>query len=218
MYEIPLFPLNTVLFPGAPIHLHIFESRYRRMIQACLQEGRPFGVVLIRRGAEAYGPLAEPYEVGCSARIVQVQPLEGGRMNLVAFGEERFRILTLDASHHPYYVAQVQPYPCQVSPSPPLEEQVYRLRQHMTHFIGQLLRASGESPDYNALPQDALSLAYMAAALLQIEPRQKQALLEMATLGELLVALLRLYSRERALLPALLHNREIPNAGPFSRN
>ena len=61
--EISLFPLNTVLFPGQVLPLHIFEDRYRLMIRECLAEEKPFGVVLIRRGREV-GETAEPYMVG----------------------------------------------------------------------------------------------------------------------------------------------------------
>jgi len=72
MFELPLFPLNTVLYPGTPLYLHIFEPRYQRMINLCLNEHRPFGVVLIRHGQEALGPLAEPYRIGCTADIIRV--------------------------------------------------------------------------------------------------------------------------------------------------
>jgi Lon protease-like protein len=57
MFELPLFPLNTVLFPGMPLTLHIFEDRYKRMIRTCLKTRQPFGVVLVRHGQEAFGPL-----------------------------------------------------------------------------------------------------------------------------------------------------------------
>src|SRR5512147_2655499 len=92
MYELPLFPLNTVLFPGMPISLHIFEPRYKLMIEQCIQIAQPFGVVLIREGVEALGPSAEPHQIGCSAQITQVERLEDGRMNIVAVGVERFQI------------------------------------------------------------------------------------------------------------------------------
>ena len=115
MYELPLFPLNTVLFPGTPLQLHIFEARYKKMVNACLQEQRPFGIALIERGAEALGPLAEPYPIGCAARVVQVQRLEQGRMNIVALGGERFRILSLDRQSHPYLVG-VEEFKIKVDP------------------------------------------------------------------------------------------------------
>jgi hypothetical protein len=107
MYELPLFPLNTVLFPGMPIDLHIFEPRYLLMISRCLTAEQPFGVVLIRTGLEANGALAEPYSIGTTARISTVEHLADGRMNLTALGEERFEILSLDRSG-PYLVGQVQ--------------------------------------------------------------------------------------------------------------
>src|SRR3954453_11337770 len=88
--EIPLFPLNTVLFPGMPLPLHIFEPRYREMIGACVRDERPFGVVLIKEGREV-GEAAMPFEVGTLAKIVGVERLDDGRMNVVTVGTDRFR-------------------------------------------------------------------------------------------------------------------------------
>ena len=68
--ELPLFPLNTVLFPGQVLPLHIFEERYRLMIRRCLAEDAPFGVALIQTGAEV-GAAAEPHTVGTVARIIE---------------------------------------------------------------------------------------------------------------------------------------------------
>ena len=75
MLRLPLFPLNTVLFPKMPITLHIFEERYKQMIQHCLSEQIPFGVVLIKQGVEVNGS-AEPYLVGCTARITHTHHLQ----------------------------------------------------------------------------------------------------------------------------------------------
>src|SRR5205814_5524803 len=84
-----LFPLNTVLFPGMPLPLHIFEERYKLMIGRCLEEERPFGVVLIQSGPEV-GGTAVPHRVGTTAHIAAVRRLDDGRMNLIAIGQERF--------------------------------------------------------------------------------------------------------------------------------
>src|SRR5437016_576908 len=97
MPMIPLFPLNTVLFPGATLPLHIFEPRYRLMINECIERDEPFGVVLIRSGAEVGGD-AEPHEIGTTARVARVERLPDGRMNLATVGVRRFRILDLDRS------------------------------------------------------------------------------------------------------------------------
>jgi hypothetical protein len=104
--ELPLFPLTTVLFPGATIPLHIFEDRYKQMIAMCVQEQRPFGVVLIRRGQEAGGP-AEPFGVGTTAHVTSVQHLDDGKMNLMCVGGKRFRILS-SRSGQPYLVGEVE--------------------------------------------------------------------------------------------------------------
>ncbi|HVL39075.1 MAG TPA: LON peptidase substrate-binding domain-containing protein, partial [Fimbriimonadaceae bacterium] len=69
--EMPLFPLNTVLFPYATVQLHVFEDRYRDLVRNCIEFDRPFGIVLIRNGDEVGGQ-AEPYMVGTAVRIVQV--------------------------------------------------------------------------------------------------------------------------------------------------
>jgi Lon protease-like protein len=92
--DLRLFPLQTVLFPGMRMPLHIFEERYKLMIRECIEEDAPFGVVLIRAGAEVGGG-AVPYNTGVTARIAQVEYLEDGRMNLFTIGEQRFRINTL---------------------------------------------------------------------------------------------------------------------------
>src|SRR3990172_4652529 len=86
--------------------LHIFEERYKLMIGRCIERRSPFGVVLIRSGEEVGGP-AEPHDVGTTARIAQVQRLPDGRLNLVAFGGRRFRILALDTSQ-PYLQGDVE--------------------------------------------------------------------------------------------------------------
>src|SRR5437762_3596677 len=99
-HKLPLFPLNTVLFPGMPISLYIFEERYRLMIGRCLDQNTVFGVVLIREGSEVE-PGAIPHLVGTTAQITESVQMEDGRYYLVATGQRRFRI---------QYIAQRQPY------------------------------------------------------------------------------------------------------------
>jgi Lon protease-like protein len=99
MSEVPLFPLNTVLFPGGRLPLRIFEQRYMDMAKACLRDGTAFGVCLIREGREVGAP-ATPVEVGCLARIIQWDMPQLGLLQVTALGEQRFRILqrTVEAS------------------------------------------------------------------------------------------------------------------------
>ena len=90
--EVPLFPLNTVLFPGGLLPLRIFEQRYLEMAKGCLRDGTPFGVCLIREGAEVGAP-ATHEDLGCLARVVQWDMQQLGLLQLVAQGGERFRVL-----------------------------------------------------------------------------------------------------------------------------
>jgi uncharacterized protein len=90
--EIPLFPLNTVLFPGGRLPLRIFEQRYMGMAKACLRDGTPFGVCLIREGKEVGSP-ATPVEIGCLARIAAWDMPQLGVLQISALGEQRFRLL-----------------------------------------------------------------------------------------------------------------------------
>ncbi len=104
--NLPILPLNTVLFPGATLPLHIFETRYREMVHFCLEEKTPFGVILIREGSEV-GESAKPFTVGTVAHITRTQLLENGRMNLLCLGGQRFRLLST-VSLKPYLVSEVE--------------------------------------------------------------------------------------------------------------
>jgi Lon protease-like protein len=90
--QIALFPLNTVLFPGGPLPLRIFEARYLDLVRRCMREGSGFGVVLIREGQEAGGP-ALTFDVGTYARIEDFSQQPDGLLGILVRGEKRFRIL-----------------------------------------------------------------------------------------------------------------------------
>jgi Lon protease-like protein len=219
MYELPLFPLNTVLFPGTPLNLHIFEPRYKEMISMCLDQNRPFGVSLIKRGIEAQGPLARPLSIGCTARILQVERLNQGRMNIVVMGEERFRIVSVDDQSNSYLVGIVEDYPMP-GPSPEsLDHYGGHLRRQVRRYIAMLVNAGGVKFDLEQLPEESLSLAYMAAAILQLSVSRKQELLSKESGDQLLLSLNDHYRRELALLQITLVQRGIGvMPGGFSIN
>lgn len=202
MFEIPLFPLNTVLFPGMPLALHIFEDRYKLMIGKCLQERRAFGVVPIRKGLEALGPLPEPNSVGCTAFISQVERLQQGRMNIGVIGQKRFRIVELD-TQLPYLVGRVEHYP--LSEDDPRSEGrlADRLRPWVVRYLDDLSRLGNVELKTDQLPDEPVALAYAAAALLQAPTEEKQELLNIATASALLTELRAMYRREIAILKAL---------------
>lgn len=91
LVHIPIFPLNTVLFPGGLLPLRVFEARYMDMTRECLKTGKAFGVCLIREGREVGEP-ATPEPVGCLARIIDWDMRQLGLLHITVQGEERFRI------------------------------------------------------------------------------------------------------------------------------
>lgn len=92
LQDLPIFPLNTVLFPGGVLSLRVFEARYMDMTRDCLKSERPFGVCLIRSGKEV-GEAAEPETVGCLAHITSWDMEQLGLLQLRTCGGQRFRIL-----------------------------------------------------------------------------------------------------------------------------
>lgn len=217
MTELPLFPLNMVLFPGMPVALHIFEKRYRQMVEWCLATSKPFGVVLIKQGQEAWGPLALPYEIGCTAKIVQVHHLDQERMNIVAVGRERFRSVHY---HHlrPYLMSEIELFPFDTRDPQALHQAGERLRPWVEWYLTRLsdIEELEFEPDF--LPDTALALAFTAVHLLQIQPLEKQALLVEPEAVTMVYALQSLYRREVALTNAMLTRNAPTDIGMFSIN
>jgi Lon protease-like protein len=174
--EMPLFPLNTVLFPYASVQLHVFEDRYRELVQDCLTEDRPFGIVLIRSGEEVGGQ-ADPYMVGTAVRIVKVHTYDDGRMDIQVRGERRFRIRKLDETR-PYLTGFVEPViEHAIEEGPEAEELLTRAREEFEVFI-QRLFARQEFSVQVVFPPDPVALSFTIANLLQMENLEKQRLLE----------------------------------------
>ena len=171
---LPLFPLNVVLFPHMPLPLHVFEPRYRQMLADCLEEGHSFGVVAIREGSET-GP-AIPYDVGTLAKIVRIDRLDDGRMNLLVMGASRFKILET-STDRPYLRGQVKIIP---EAGDDLEDTA-RLTEKTAmafHQYSNLLRELvGQKADEAEPPMEPELLSYMIAAALNLPLAEKQALL-----------------------------------------
>src|SRR3954471_9982366 len=104
---IALFPLHTVLFPGGPLPLRIFETRYVDMVRRCTREQRPFGVVLIQEGDEA-GPVSTTATVGCTARIADFYTLQDGLLGISCVGEHKFRVLRVWRADDGLNMAEVE--------------------------------------------------------------------------------------------------------------
>ena len=97
LFELPLFPLNTVLFPGGALPLKVFEQRYVEMTKRCVRDDSLFGVCLIREGREVGEP-AITETIGCTARIAQWEVPHPNLFHLVAEGEQRFRIVNTEVA------------------------------------------------------------------------------------------------------------------------
>lgn len=218
MMRLPIFPLNTVLFPGMPINLHIFEERYKLMISRCIKDQQPFGVALIQSGSEVegFGPTATPYTVGCTALITRVQPVGFGRMNIVALGQERFIIREL-YSDELYLTADVHTYPIPVTNERKLTSIGRRLRPWVERYLDILQAAQSVEFDLDQLPHDDIGLAYLSASLLKTTMIEKQALLETTTAEALMTAVHVAYRKEVTLLRASL-THPIATETPFSLN
>jgi len=179
---LPIFPLKTVLFPGVPMPLHIFEEHYRRMINECLAENKSFGVVLIKKGQET-GPPAVPFEIGTEAKISRAERLDDGQLNILAIGLRRFRIQKL-LEPAPYLSAEVTFLQDEDGNREQalLTDQILRLV--LLDFI-QLTSIFTLVPVYPFdLPSDPARFSYLAAHLLNLPAKTKQKLLEASTVEE----------------------------------
>jgi Lon protease-like protein len=201
-YELPLFPLRTVLFPGQTLPLHIFEPRYRQMILDCIQADRTFGVVLIREGLEVGGP-ATPYDVGTTAVIEDIEHLADGRMNIVTVGRERFLLQDYDTVNKPYLVGRISPWPW-IDEMLTHAELSQAVQRRLMQYAGLFSQISDTDIELDPSPQPPTALAVLAAVILQVPAEQKQALLEIPSMDELLRRLDQMLGQENRELQIML--------------
>jgi len=169
--EVPLFPLHTVLFPGGPLPLRIFEPRYLAMVSECLRSDTEFGVVLITQGGET-GEAAAGHEVGCLARIIDWDQGDDGLLAVRAIGTRRFRVRSRRVEARQLVRAEVE-----LLAAPPPQPVPGRYREQADWVAGVLPKLEhyrGITPE-----DDAAWLAWRLAELLPIKPSQRQTLLEM---------------------------------------
>jgi Lon protease-like protein len=217
-HELPLFPLNTVLFPGMPLYLHIFEPRYKLMISECIRESRPFGVVLISEGSEV-SPNVSIYRVGTTAHITHVKPLAHGEMNIASIGQARFRILSTH-NRYPYLSGIVEDYPVIDQEDVRIPLLVSRLTPLIKRYLGIFASLGEVEFKIDQLPDNPELLAYLTAIILNVPPSDKQRLLEIAALPELLSVEYKMLQREALFLKHIVENgqRWRDDANPFSAN
>lgn len=214
--KLPLFPLHTVFFPGMTLPLHIFEQRYRDMVNGCLNDRRPFGVLLIRSGQEVGGS-ANPHTVGTYGSISRVERLPDGRLNIEVVGQERFRVLDL---HHDqaYLTGTVEKFPLQDPEAPTAVHAARRLAPWLSRYL-KLLGDAAELPlEQQAMPAKPAALAYLAAIIVQIPMAEKQLLLNCPSTAELLTRENRVFRREISLVRAMLSRHQAAQNSDYSPN
>jgi Lon protease-like protein len=210
--QLSLFPMNTVLFPGQVLPLHIFETRYQLMVRRCLADDSPFGVVLIRKGNEVGDDQVEPHGVGTVARIIESTHLPDGTMNIVSVGTDRFRIVKL-LHDQPYLRGEVETYPLQSVPaSVDLTQQTDRVRTQVAEYIALIAQAAGLQIQVGEMPDSPQQVGYLAAVAMQIDNREKQSLLDSDSLASVLSAESSLLLRENALLAWMVQSKEWPQS------
>jgi len=173
---IPIFPLpNAVLFPNVFLPLHIFEPRYRAMVQHALAGDRIIGMVLLKPGYEAdYAGSPPVFPVGCAGFITHADPLPDGRFNVVLRGLDRFRITGEDASR-PFRLAHVEVLPESVDTAD--RTAMTDHRQRLESLLAAAVEHRGLDPRLpSAIPSH--DLVNTLAQYLTFEPIERQALLE----------------------------------------
>jgi len=169
--NIPLFPLNTVLFPGGPLPLRVFEPRYLDMISRCMKDDIPFGVLLIKDGQEA-GP-ATTHTVGTLATVTDWYQGSDGLLGITAIGTERFRLLTAERQDDGLNVGEVELLP--PLPALPLPADFVGLRQILEGVMNDLGRLY---ENIERRGDDAVWVAYRFVEILPIGLEEKQLWLE----------------------------------------
>ena len=209
---LPLFPLEqVVLFPGMSLPLRIFEERYKVMIGACQVTDQLFGVLLIRSGSEVGAP-AVPERVGCTARMLRVDRLPDGRMNILTIGEQRFRLIGPPrVMPEGYLVGDARLLVEEATAGVPadlLEGVTAEFGKYQMARLGMSLRSDAVAAPQ--LPADPLRLSYQIASSLHVHPRECQRLLELDEVTSRLQTELELLKRENRPAAKMI--------GPFSIN
>lgn len=186
IYELPLFPLPVILFPGAPMPLHIFEPRYQKMLKD-IQIGRSlFGLSYFDAG-ESEESIPAVGHLGCVAEVRDVQPLPDGRSNILTVGVIRYRLESYVDADEPYMVGRVSYFEDEDLDKSTLDlraKEVQELFIRIAHAIKKLNNDNDPLPDFP--PTDAEQLSFLVSSAMDIDVGLKYELLEMrSTFGRL---------------------------------
>ena len=160
LVELPLFPLNVVLFPGMVLPLHIFEERYRNMIRTCIEENSHFGVVLIQSGSEVGDP-ADPVQIGTTTKILDTETLQTGSLNILTRGQARFEVVEL-LQTVPHLVGRVRML--EEDPGSATDAQIELAQGEFAIFLRDFERLAGSAGNDVQATSDPTALSYSIAA------------------------------------------------------
>lgn len=220
--RLPLFPLGTVLVPGEVLPLHVFEPRYRELVDDLLAANAEtdtpaFGVVAIRQGLEVgRDRLHALYGIGCVAELLRVTQHADGSSDVVSVGRQRFRLLDLDVDAGTPYLTGLVEW-CEepvVAVSPALVERVQQAFEEYCHRLGTVVTGSQdaamvpEEPLDDAPPgavtgtsprDDPTMLSYLVTGSMLLHLAERQRLLAAPDAGSRLRSALQLLRRELTL-------------------
>lgn len=181
---LPMFPLNTVLFPGVTVPLHVFEDRYRALVHHLLDLGDPvervFGSVAIREGYEVGDHGAQSlFRVGCRARLTEVESNADGSFDIVAVALDRIELKSLDGSG-PFPLGEVVERP---EPEEPVAEGLLEAARSTFTAYRAAVAAIRPDPYEGTLPKDPTYLSWTLAACVPLPMAERQQLLEAEDAG-----------------------------------
>jgi Lon protease-like protein len=177
-HTLPVFPLPHVLFPGAALPLHVFEPRYRQMLADCRDGDGRFGIAYVIPTPYT-DPAPSPGAVGCSAVVERAEPLTDGRLNILVTGERRFLLRTYLETDRLYRVAVVEPFEDEAWDADDVGELAAAVSRDFASYLEALESMGVVPPRGVELAEQPAALSFQVAAALDIEPKVKQALLEL---------------------------------------
>lgn len=191
LQRLPVFPLNMVMFPGATLALHVFEDRYRSLVQHLLGKSDPttrlFGIVAIREGYEVgqHGRQSL-HRVGCVVQLIEAEQYDDGRFDIEVVGRQRMHLDDMDSSGD-YLVGDVEPLTERTAKGADLAREAARTTDTFAQYRHRLSEISGGPVLDGDLPHDPEYLSYTLAATSLLTLQQRQDLLEAETSLERLV-------------------------------
>ena len=211
-FDLPLFPLNVVLYPGMLLPLYIFEPRYRAMVNDTMQGTQSFGVALIAAGMQENDINVAPKKIGTVAKIAQLQHLAEDRMNLWVVGAEKIEIVSYAPCDDDYLVGQVRILHDTPTDAQSSAAQIADLRQTFKTYIELKLKLNAHDPhsveyQFSGEPEP---FSYQIASLLDISLAEKQELLEMRDVSLRLTRESNILAREIEHLQTQLKTHLLP--------